>query len=75
MEEFQRVDVVRHFDQRHVEAQCVVDYLFQRVGRNIFAKEGVGHAVGYFLKAELFDVFIEFLRQGLYFTWHEQAPV
>ena len=53
VEEFERVDVRLDLDNRRVEREGVVDDASEVVGRNIFAEERVGHAVGYFLEREL----------------------
>ena len=39
MEQLKRINILRHPDQRDIETECVINNLFQRIGRNILAKE------------------------------------
>ena len=56
VEEFEGVDVVIDMHDGGVEGEGVVDDATEVVGRYVFAEEGVGNAVGYFLKGEVGDL-------------------
>lgn len=39
MEQLKRINILRHPDQRDIETECVINNLFQRIGRNILTKK------------------------------------
>ena len=46
MEQFEGIDIFRHFHQRDIEAQCIVHNLLQCICGNIFPKESIRHPIG-----------------------------
>ena len=75
MEQLKRINILRHPDQRDIETECVINNLFQRIGRHVFAEESICHAVGYLLKAQRVDAVVKLLRQGFDCKGHEKPLV
>ena len=69
------IDVFADGYQWHIESQRIVDNLLQSVGRHIFAKEGIGHLIGYFLEREVLDVVEKRLRQRFDGVGHEKSLI
>ena len=75
MEQFEGIDIFRHFHQRDIEAQCIVHNLLQCICGNIFPKESIRHPIGYLLKAKRINAVVEFLRQRFNGKGHEKSFV
>ena len=75
MEQLKRINILCHPDQRDIETECVINNLFQRIGRNILAKESICHAIGYLLKAECIDAIVKLLWQSFDCKGHEKPLV
>ena len=75
VEEFQRVDIVLHLDDRTVERQRVVHQFFQRVEVDVLAEEGAGHVVGDVAERHVLNVVEESLRQGVDTLGHVETAV
>ena len=75
MEELEAVDAVGHAYGRHVERERVAHDLLQRVGRDVFAEEGLGHARGYLVERKFVYLFKERCGQGIDALGHVEAAV
>ena len=75
MEELERIDIGLDLNDGRVEGEGVVDNATEVVGRNIFAKEGIGDAIGYLLECEVGDFIPERGRQLSDDLWHIEALV
>jgi hypothetical protein len=63
MEEFQGIDIVRYLNGWDIEGEGIVDNLAQIVGRDILAKETVGHTICYLLEGHILNVVKKLLRK------------
>ena len=75
VEEFEGVDVLLHTDNGAIERQRIVDDATQVFGRNVLAKEAVGHAIGYLLKREVGHLVEELAWQRFDTFGHIEALV
>ena len=75
VEKFQRIDVIRHFHQRYIKAQCVIHYLSQGIGRDVFAKESIGYTISNLLKRQSIYRIVKILGKRLDSHWHEKSSV
>ena len=75
MEQLKRINILRHAEQRNIETECIINNLFQCIGRNILAKKGICHAVGYLLKTERINAIVKLLWQRFDGEGHEEPLV
>ena len=75
MEEFQRVDVFFHLDDRTVEGERVIDNLPQRFCFHVFSEESIGYRVGYLLKRQVGDIVKELFGQLFDILRHVETAV